>query len=278
MVCSGPLALFRCLDCCQGQQVLCCNCCLVQHQHLPFHRIQRWTGKFFEREDLGNLGLLIHFGHDGNPCPTLFASSIHTPGDEIWEDDLIQDEKSEGDVQQDIEDGAFQKGQGMVFVTTSGVYKRQVQWCNCEDALPAHMQLLCMRFFSSTLKRPSTAFTFDVLDQFHIETLECHTSAHNFYTKLQRITYNRLPSLVPVHILQIGKSLWQSINFFFQDRYRELMRVSREWRYLKSLKRTGFAHKPNQMQKPGDLALFCPSCPQPGINVSEDEVKYAEDA
>jgi hypothetical protein len=156
---------------------------------------------------LGNLGLLIHFGHDGNPCPTLFASSPHIPGDDIWEDDLVQDGESEGDIQLDVEDGAFQRGKSMVFVTASGIYKHQVQWCNCQDAPPTHIQLLCMRFFPSTLKRPSTAFTFDVLDQFHIETLECHTSARNFYTKLQRITYNRRPSLVPVCISHIGKSL-----------------------------------------------------------------------
>ncbi|KAG1803110.1 uncharacterized protein BJ212DRAFT_1449945 [Suillus subaureus] len=39
------------------------------------------------------------------------------------------------------------------------------------------------------------------------------------------------------------------------------------WRQLKAMKWHGFGHcsdNPNT----GDLALFCPACPQPGINVS----------
>jgi hypothetical protein len=58
------------------------------------------------------------------------------------------------------------------------------------------------------------------------------------------------------------------------------MRVSREWRNLQALKRAGLGHELNRPRKPGDLALFCPTCPQPGINVPprhewlEDE-KYA---
>lgn len=45
------------------------------------------------------------------------------------------------------------------------------------------------------------------------------------------------------------------------------MRVSREWRNLQAMKRSGLGHEPNRRRKPGDLALFCPTCPQPGINV-----------
>ncbi|KAG1855625.1 hypothetical protein DFJ58DRAFT_716195 [Suillus subalutaceus] len=50
------------------------------------------------------------------------------------------------------------------------------------------------------------------------------------------------------------------------DRYRELMRVARQWRKLKLLKWNGFGHE-NKDTKPGDLALFCLACPQPGINL-----------
>ncbi|KAG1825170.1 hypothetical protein EV424DRAFT_1267602, partial [Suillus variegatus] len=51
------------------------------------------------------------------------------------------------------------------------------------------------------------------------------------------------------------------------DRYRELMRVSRLWRDLKNRKWFGFGHNVESGPGPGDLALFCPSCPQPGINM-----------
>jgi len=50
------------------------------------------------------------------------------------------------------------------------------------------------------------------------------------------------------------------------------MRVSRQWRNLQALKRSGVAYTTN-LRKPGDLALFCATCPQPGINVSMDELE-----
>ncbi|KAG1720894.1 hypothetical protein EDB19DRAFT_1898399 [Suillus lakei] len=51
------------------------------------------------------------------------------------------------------------------------------------------------------------------------------------------------------------------------DRYRELMRVARQWRQLKTVKWHDFGHQSDNPNA-GDLALFCPACPQPGINVS----------
>jgi hypothetical protein len=54
------------------------------------------------------------------------------------------------------------------------------------------------------------------------------------------------------------------------------MRVSRQWRNLVDLKRAGLAHDPSLKYKSGGLAVFCPSCPQPGINVSIDEIRSSE--
>ncbi|KAG1857639.1 hypothetical protein C8R48DRAFT_607105, partial [Suillus tomentosus] len=52
-----------------------------------------------------------------------------------------------------------------------------------------------------------------------------------------------------------------------QDRYCELMRVSRQWRDLMNRKRFGFGHDSLVKPGPGNLALFCAACPQPGINM-----------
>ena len=52
-----------------------------------------------------------------------------------------------------------------------------------------------------------------------------------------------------------------------QDRYRELMRASRQWRDLMNRKHFGFGHDTGVTPGPGDLALFCVACPQPGINM-----------
>jgi hypothetical protein len=44
------------------------------------------------------------------------------------------------------------------------------------------------------------------------------------------------------------------------------MRVARQWRQCKLYKWYGFAHD-NEEPRQGELALFCPACPQPGINM-----------
>ena len=55
-----------------------------------------------------------------------------------------------------------------------------------------------------------------------------------------------------------------------QDRYRELLRTSRLWRNLKYRKWHGFGHSPDKDPGPGELALFCAACPQPGVNLPAD--------
>lgn len=49
------------------------------------------------------------------------------------------------------------------------------------------------------------------------------------------------------------------------------MRMVREWRHLKMLKRAACGHSPDGVGgiKEGDLAVLCPACPQPGINLPE---------
>ena len=54
-----------------------------------------------------------------------------------------------------------------------------------------------------------------------------------------------------------------------QNRYRELIRVGRQWRNLKERKWFGFGHQDKQ-PGPAELALFCPACPQPGINLPDN--------
>lgn len=48
------------------------------------------------------------------------------------------------------------------------------------------------------------------------------------------------------------------------------MRVSRAWRDLQNRKRAGFGHDALNDPGKGDLAIFCPACPQPGINLPKD--------
>ncbi|KIK73637.1 hypothetical protein PAXRUDRAFT_177903, partial [Paxillus rubicundulus Ve08.2h10] len=50
--------------------------------------------------------------------------------------------------------------------------------------------------FPASISRPETAFTFNVLDHYRIDNLECKTTATSFFSKLLRLTPKGTP--VPV--------------------------------------------------------------------------------
>ena len=52
-----------------------------------------------------------------------------------------------------------------------------------------------------------------------------------------------------------------------QDRYRELLRVSRQWRNLKAWKEHGVGYADHLQPGKGSLAIVCPACPRPGVNL-----------
>ncbi|KAG2109049.1 uncharacterized protein F5147DRAFT_652614 [Suillus discolor] len=192
---------------------------------------------------LADQGFIWYLGHGGEPCPSYGASKIH--GDQ---DGKVDDITETGPLPQDTTP--------VTIVHSSGVFTHNVLWCHCQGSDPQHLQLLRAQLFPASSTRPRTVFTFEVLDHFLIDALECKTSARSFFEKLTRLTNNAFPDTVP-------------------DRYRELMRVSRLWRDLKNRKWFGFGHNMKSGPGPGDLALFCPSCPQPGINMPLDwEQKY----
>ncbi|KAG6873358.1 hypothetical protein C0992_008824, partial [Termitomyces sp. T32_za158] len=140
-------------------------------------------------------------------------------------------------------------------VHTNGVHYISVIACECcgmdvlvEDTI--HSQLV-----PSTFVRTRTYFTTAVLDDFRLTNLECKASAYQYWQKIARITSP---------IASSGE---------VDNLYRELRRISRSWRWLKKLKWAGFGHDgTKQPMKPdrGELAIFCPACPQSGVNLPSD--------
>ncbi|KAF8816556.1 hypothetical protein BYT27DRAFT_7220649 [Phlegmacium glaucopus] len=86
--------------------------------------------------------------------------------------------------------------------------------------------------------RVQTLFTLAVLDQFRYSNLEMKASAYQFFQMLWQIT-------MPM----ASANVW-----------------------VKKLKWASFGHKDaNPMDvAPGELAVFCPACPQPGINLPDN--------
>ncbi|KIK75187.1 hypothetical protein PAXRUDRAFT_173522 [Paxillus rubicundulus Ve08.2h10] len=71
--------------------------------------------------------------------------------------------------------------------------------------------------------RLETAFTFDVLDHYHIDNLECKKTPMSFFAKLRRLTFKGTPVLVRgVFVYSIGCTFAADI-LVVQDHYRELM-------------------------------------------------------
>ncbi|KAJ7148838.1 hypothetical protein C8R46DRAFT_1230897 [Mycena filopes] len=54
---------YRCRDCMAGGQLVCKACLVEHHKKLSLHRIQRWSGRVFEKVLLKELGLRIQLGH-----------------------------------------------------------------------------------------------------------------------------------------------------------------------------------------------------------------------
>src|SRR5262245_43098694 len=261
--CKGSNGIFCCSDC-LGGFVHCRECCLQFHRLSPFHRIMQWTGEYFARTTLYAQGYVLHLGHRGKPCPHNSAQ------DQEWLDadaemdgphaaDPFSDKSREKvhDITEDVVD----------VYDTCGVFRNRVQWCRCPDAQNKPRQLFQMGLFAASLQRPQTAFTFNVLDYFYIDAMECHTAASNFVNKIRRLTNNAFPDSVPVS-LHVAINI--IIHTFYQNPHRELSRVSRMWRDLQNRKRFGFGHDTDISPKNGDLAYFCVACPQPGYNLPEN--------
>ncbi|KAJ7777666.1 hypothetical protein DFH07DRAFT_951315 [Mycena maculata] len=123
-------------------------------------------------------------------------------------------------------------------------------------------QLVAVRLFPASWKRPETVFTSSVLRQFHIHSLTSKKSAYDYVRALAKLTDNVFPQDV-------------------KNRYREFQLSYRIWRFLALKRRTGQSHGidawvPNRA--PGSLAVRCPACPEVGYNISEETMKNAMDS
>jgi len=78
----------------------------------------------------------------------------------------------------------------LTVVHTNGVHFCDIWYCSCDGSEDSHLQLMMAGLFPATTKSPRTAFTFQVLDDFIRDNVECSTTAMNYYSKLQRVTSN----------------------------------------------------------------------------------------
>jgi hypothetical protein len=175
---------------CFGQPLLCHLCCLEAHSSLPFHSIEKWTGKFFKKTSLNMEGFILHLGHGGSCCPANVTPATEPEIAEAEEGEVVDEVLLEGWEPRDK--------RTLVIVDVSRVHQLNISWCCCPSAPDHATQLFEHRLFPASTSRPSTAFTFSVLEYFHVDAVECKTSASSFSTKLRRLTDFSSPQSVPV--------------------------------------------------------------------------------
>ncbi|KAJ3562360.1 hypothetical protein NP233_g9626 [Leucocoprinus birnbaumii] len=159
---SPNVALYRCLDCFHSEET-CSDCILIQHRHLPFHRIQKWTGTHFEKTTLATLGYILHLGHEGSPCKMNDENPVEC-----------------------------------VVVHTNGIHTLPIGFCKCKPKNHSRLvQLVSNRLFPSTVDIPRTMFTFHVLEDFHRHSLSSKSSAYDYYEALKRHNDAAFPRNVP---------------------------------------------------------------------------------
>jgi hypothetical protein len=120
--------------------------------------------------------------------------------DDIWSD---EDEDADSNAVDDalhIEDSVPSTAQTfLTIVDISGIHQLPVDFCRCSgNNTTDDIQLLDMGLFPASFVRIKTAFTFRLLADYRLESIECKTSAYHYFMKIRRITSPAFPQRVPV--------------------------------------------------------------------------------
>ncbi|KAH0826244.1 hypothetical protein J3R83DRAFT_5708 [Lanmaoa asiatica] len=238
---TGP-ATYHCDDC-LGIDLYCKGCIVSRHTSQPVHLIKEWSGDYWIQRSLKELGLVIQLGHcAGEAC--------YLPKIPYSDDFTILD--------------------------TNGIHSVALRFCGCEIADTPVQQLLRCRLFPVSTQQPRTAATFSLLEEFHLLSLESKLSTYQYYNSLARRIDNTglFPAKVCIRYIQLDDN-YHAI----QDRYEQFLRIIREWRHLKMLKRSGRGHDPAGVQhtQEGECCVLCPACPQPGKNLPDNWDKVSKD-
>ncbi|KAF8965105.1 hypothetical protein BDZ97DRAFT_1659385, partial [Flammula alnicola] len=247
-------AVWRCQDCSLASP-LCRKCMRHTHQDNPMHKIQRWTGTHFRSAELWEVGTYILVRHyDGEPlCDTLkfykhYLEEFEGQKDATEQMDLSRSASAS-------QGGGDRQGINVDFemLHTNGIHHLAMVSCRCRgpDQLP--VDLVACRLLPASFHRIRTLFSAQALDYFRLCNLELKASAYQFYQLLRRLTMPMAPADVV-------------------DLYNEFQRMSRLWRWMKKLKWAGYGHNGKDPMNvgPGELANYCPACPQPGINLPDN--------
>jgi hypothetical protein len=86
----------------------------------------------------------------------------------------------------------------MIITHTNGIHATSITFCGENGKVDRVEQLMAARLFPSTWKNPTSAFTYQVLKEFQIHSLEGKGAAYDYLGSLRRLTDNSFTASVPV--------------------------------------------------------------------------------
>ncbi|THU99408.1 hypothetical protein K435DRAFT_659064, partial [Dendrothele bispora CBS 962.96] len=210
----------QCEDC-LFYEASCPDCFVARHRCMPLHWALVWdsTLGFSRRHDISTLrpkGYAIQLGHTNGICPNAAEAIKFT------------------------------------ITHSNGIHGTLVSFCRCLHSDQSRVnQLMQSKLFPGSSTEPVSAYSFAVLRQYDLHSLQAKIGAYDYTQGLRRLTDNVFTHLV-------------------NDPYQAFMRVARVWRYMLARIRLGqehgidacFPHLP-----PGTLTVRCPACSDPNVNM-----------
>jgi hypothetical protein len=228
-----------------------CRACLVDsHSRLPFHRVQvrflcscalhglplilltqHWTGDYFERATLKQLGAVLPLLHGGEQCP----SGLPNPST-------------------------------LTVFHCNRFHTVSVAYCNCPGAPLAPAQLPRSCLWPGTQDVPHTAGTFDLLRLFQTADHRAHVNVTDMYRVLELMTDGYGLEALPVRPI-LGRCV--PVLTYSQDSVDQLRVMVRQWRVTKMFRHAGRFLQPGGVAATarGELAIPCHACPDPARNL-----------
>jgi hypothetical protein len=295
--CQKP-ARWRCL-CCLSRPMYCRQCCRTTHQQLIYHRLQKWTGRFFQDAGLWEVGVRLCVGHMGRDCPSqavlLQACQTYEANKDL-EDDLATEDnfvRTPQSPEPQFPPDANPPNSDSINVNDDA---DDPEWQDMPD------------FQNEPVPLMTPTPTVDAFDNQHILIVDasglislpviwcaCAEQAgepdeHLLDLQILAASYNKIKTVFTFHCLddyrlsnlecktsayQYYQKLRRLTNPAFPqsvpNRYNEFRRATRQWRNIKLRKWFGFGHRLMSPSK-GSMALFCAACPQPGVNLPADHL------
>ncbi|KAJ7080557.1 hypothetical protein C8R43DRAFT_909917, partial [Mycena crocata] len=137
----------------------------------------------------------------------------------------------------------------MVVIDKTGVHRVRYRYCAFKRKEHANelQQLLRTGWYLATVTDPTTCATFRVLDFFRLMNVVGNVNANDFITALERLSDAT-------------------------DRYKQFIRMARQWAFLQRTRRAGQANDPEGLAATlvGQMMVICWACPYDGRNLPTD--------